>query len=637
MEIQAGLMLFYVFTYLPTTAKLNYYLFMISSGDFKNVLKEITRVPFSIHKILHMKSSRANPFVFNCLGLAAILIALQTGCTSDLKTATNAYDAGEFTKASEEMEKAAPEQLDAFSTDPIIKVEYARDLLWAGLEKAKIDQDEGHFKKSLKLYTYVHDKADFLRSIESFYAKNPFDTKNWDAGQFMQDAGQAVVGADQTDYVLQPYEMILINAYAMLDAMMLGQDAAPYAKRAVRLQEFERDDLKRAGYAVMQPNAKSIDLAVHKKEPSVSGFSTQTVFKDDKFSKARAELSSVIKSAQEVRAADPRVTLAYTLEWAAYVMARDFGAAETAVKMVRETSGASKLADRMQAVKAKDDFILVLVGAGKAPKRASFDIKLPIPFPGGMGYFRGVYPFLEFRTKYRPNQITITSQTGTETLEIIDSIDAIMARNFQRREPELWWVPTIRGILRTATAMAGQALAGSVGGSSGGYAKLGIALAGVIVAEAEQADLRIWSTLPGAHYAALVKRPADGVLDIEIGDGSTKNKVIANVKEGSSLVYIRALTPNMHTKAYVASLIPGSTKSRTSDSVLASKAPSVRASTPAVVVGQKSSSSAIVKNYNPAKFDEPAPSGQIPTTDAQGSAADPDPIEPPPFEPPPKP
>ena len=163
------------------------------------------------------------------------------------------------------------------------------------------------------------------------------------------------------------------------------------------------------------------------------------------------------------------------------------------------------------------------------------------------------------------------------------------------------------------------------------------ALLGFIVAEAEQADLRIWSTLPGAHYAALIKRPADGVLDIEISNGNTTDKIRTNVGQGSSLVYIRALTPSMHTKAYVASLIPGSTKSRTSDPVLGSKAPSAGASTPAVVVGKKSSSSVIVKSDNSAKFNEPAPSGQIPTADAQGSAADPDPIEPPPFEPPPKP
>ena len=580
-------------------------------------------------KFLHMKSRHTNHCSFAFAALAVIFIALQTGCTTDISTATDAYHLGQFTKASEEIEKSVPEPTDS-SSDSFMEVKYERDLLWAGLEKAKITQDDGSFEKSLKLFTKLHDKADFLRSIESFYAQNPFDMKNWDAGQFTKDIGQAIVGADQTDYVLQPYEMILINAYAMLDAMMLGKDAAPYAKRAVRLQELERDDLKRAGYEVVQPNAAQVDSVLRTKSAALAGFSIESVFGKDEFIKARAALSSVIRSAREARAADPRVTLACTLEWASYVIARDFGAAEAAVKLVRETSGASKLADRMQAIKTKDDFVLVLVGAGKAPIRDYFSVRIPIPIPNvATGYFRGVYPFLKFRTEHRPNQITITSQSGTDTLEIIDSIDAIMARNFQRREPELWWVPTIRGIIRTAASMTAQ-IADQDNKSIW-------ALLGFIVAEAEQADLRIWSTLPGAHYAALIKRPADGVLDIEISNGNTTDKIRTNVGQGSSLVYIRALTPSMHTKAYVASLIPGSTKSRTSDPVLGSKAPSAGASTPAVVVGKKSSSSVIVKSDNSAKFNEPAPSGQIPTADAQESAADPDPIEPPPFEPPPEP
>ena len=180
-------------------------------------------------KFLQMKSRRINPCSFAFLALAAIFIALQTGCTTDISTATNSYHLGQFTKASEEIEKSVPEPTDS-SSDSFMEVKYERDLLWAGLEKAKITQDDGSFEKSLKLFTKLHDKADFLRSIESFYAQNPFDMKNWDAGQFMQDAGQAVVGADQTDYVLQPYEMILINAYAMLDAIMEKDDAAPYAR-----------------------------------------------------------------------------------------------------------------------------------------------------------------------------------------------------------------------------------------------------------------------------------------------------------------------------------------------------------------------------------------------------------------------
>ena len=249
--------------------------------------------------------------------------------------------------------------------------------------------------------------------------------------------------------------------------------------------------------------------------------------------------------------------------------------------MVRETSGASKLADALQAVKAQDDFVLALVGAGRAPERDYFSVRIPIPIPNiATGYYRGVYPFLKFRTQNRPNQITIISQSGTNTLEVIDSIDAIMAKNFQRREVELWWIPTIRGIIRTAASMAAQATTNN-NDKNAGLVKLLIFVANVATAEAEQADLRVWSTLPGAHYAALVKRPTDGVLNIEIGDGSTKSKVSANVKEGSSMVYIRALTPNMHTKAYVASLMPKSSKESKADAATKTPAPVTAIQNPA--------------------------------------------------------
>ena len=210
-------------------------------------------------------------------------------------------------------------------------------------------------------------------------------------------------------------------------------------------------------------------------------------------------------------------------------------------------------------------------------------MRVPIPIPNvATGYFRGVYPFLKFRTQNRPNQITITSQAGTNTLEVIDSIDAIMARNFQRREVELWWIPTIRGIIRTAASMAAQAAMNN-NDKNNGLGKLLVLAVNVAGAEAEQADLRVWSTLPGAHYAALVKRPADGVLNIEIGDGSNKSKVTANVKEGSSMVYIRALTPNMHTKAYVASLMPKSSKESKADAAPKTPEPATAIPKPAAV------------------------------------------------------
>ena len=514
-----------------------------------------------------------SPFTILCLFFYAIgcsaLLVLQTACTTNLKTSTDAYHAGDFAKANVEIEKSAPDNTEAkVGTDPPIKVKYDRDLFWAGLEKAKINQDDGKFKKSFDLYIKLYERAYKLALKESWFAKNPADMKNWDANQFMQDAGQAVLGADQTDYIVQPYEMILINSYAMLDAMLLDKEGKDFSKSkaltkgTIQWQELTRDDLK-LSKVNSQPDSDKVDSALRAKAPQLSGFNIASVFGADGFSKAKAALSESIQAAG--KNGDPRVTLGSVLEWATFVQDQNFAAAEGAALEIGNTSAAVNLSKEAGNFTKKGDFVLVLVGAGRAPERDSFKVRVPIPIPNiATGYFVGVYPFLKFRTQNRPNQITITSQAGTNTLEVIDSIDAIMAKNFQRREIELWWIPTIRGIIRTAASMAAQATTNN-NDKNAGLVKLLMFAANVAVAEAEQADLRVWSTLPGAHYAALIKRPADGVLNIEIGDGSTKGNVTANVKEGSSLVYIRALTPNMKTNAYVASLIPKSREESKAD------------------------------------------------------------------------
>ena len=532
-----------------------------------------------------------SPFTILCLFFYAIgcsaLLVLQTACTTNLKTSTDAYHAGDFAKANVEIEKSAPDNTEAkVGTDPPIKVKYDRDLFWAGLEKAKINQDDGKFKKSFDLYIKLYERAYKLALKESWFAKNPADMKNWDANQFMQDAGQAVLGADQTDYIVQPYEMILINSYAMLDAMLLDKEGKDFSKSkaltkgTIQWQELTRDDLK-LSKVNSQPDSDKVDSALRAKAPQLSGFNIASVFGADGFSKAKAALSESIQAAG--KNGDPRVTLGSVLEWATFVQDQNFAAAEGAALEIGNTSAAVNLSKEAGNFTKKGDFVLVLVGAGRAPERDFFSVRIPIPIPNiATGYYRGVYPFLKFRTQNRPNQITITSQAGTNTLEVIDSIDAIMAKNFQRREIELWWIPTIRGIIRTAASMAAQA-AMNKNDKNDGWGKLIALAANVAVAEAEQADLRVWSTLPGAHYAALVKRPTDGVLNIEIGDGSTKSKVSANVKEGSSLVYIRALTPNMKTNAYVASLIPKSREESKADAAPKTPEPATAIPKPAAV------------------------------------------------------
>jgi len=94
-----------------------------------------------------------SPFAILCLffyaAFWAALLVLQTACTTNLKTSTDAYHAGDFKLANEEIEKLVPDNTEAqASTDPPIKVQYDRDLLWACLEKQRLIRMMGSLKKA---------------------------------------------------------------------------------------------------------------------------------------------------------------------------------------------------------------------------------------------------------------------------------------------------------------------------------------------------------------------------------------------------------------------------------------------------------------------------------------------------------
>lgn len=499
------------------------------------------------------------------LPASLLLCMVAAGCTTHMEDAVNPYHDGQFDLAAAQVEKVAP-SVAADGRLKGLEVEHKKDRLWAGLEKAKILQDQGSFAASLDLYTWVDAEAADLRKIESWYAQNPANPASWDAGQFLQDIGQTVVGADQTDYLLQPYEMILANSYMTLDALMTRRPAESCALSTIQLQEWEQRDLELAGEEVAQPDLAKLDTQLAGKADSgvPQGFSFQKAFQEtpsgstrDGFGPSKAALSEAIARAKATHCNDPRVAFGYLMSWAAYVNAGSTPKASAVREFFQSTCGASRLAGQMKAHESakSQDFVLVVLGSGKAPDRDYFSVRIPIPIPNvGIGYYRGVYPFLRFRTDGRPRQFAVTAAGNRVQAEQIDSIDAIAARNFQRRELELWLIPTLRGVIRTAASMAGQKV---LKDNDQGLAALGVAVAGLVVAEAEQADLRIWRTLPAEHHAVLVPRPADGKLRIDFDDGTTAGSIDTQVEPGTSLVYARVITPTRHTAAFCAPLRSG--------------------------------------------------------------------------------
>ena len=484
-----------------------------------------------------------NPFRLAMNSLVVLGIAI-SGCTTKFNTATDAHNIGDFEKAASNADSLAP-MVKSGGTDRL-NVQYERDEMWIGLEKAKILADAKRTKESIDVFSFVDNRAMLLSDAESWYAKHPFDMKNWDAKQFIGDASQSVMGADQIPYVVQPYELILVNAYRSLYLLLDGQDGAKQvATRGVELQQFEKEDLKHAGYDDMTAPIAQMDGAL---KTSMNGnatdFSFAGIFSLGDFTGAKERMNATITAAREVGAANPSVPFATVVEWAAFmtgVNSRE--EANAAAKSVGESSGARSLSEKMLSFGDwHQDFVLVLIDSGRGPVRGSFDVKFPIVIPKvGSTFFRAVYPVLKFRVADRPSDIKVGGAGVMDTASILDSIDAIAARNFQRRENELWWIPTYRAVFRAVATIVAQATQKEEDKTS----KALIGLFGAIVAAAEQPDLRARSTLPASQYAAIVPRPADGVVKVELKSPSSSGTFEVKVGPGSSIVYVRALTPKI--------------------------------------------------------------------------------------------
>lgn len=491
---------------------------------------------------------------------AAAAVALASalagsGCTTKTAKMTDRYDAGDFVAAAIAGDETLAMLRDGDGVVVGIGAKYERDRLWAGLEKAKILQDAARFRDSLDMYTWVYAEQDWLAELESNYAENPLNPANWNAGQFLGDVGQTVVGADQTDYIVQPYEAILTASYASLVAMMLDEPrAADFARQSTTLQGQWRENLGLDLVGVRDEPSRSIDSGLASRNPQLSGFSIASILNLDQFGKARSEMRQVVEAARRAGAASPFLPAASLVNWAAFVKNERYSDAITAVEGFKAFSGDAALADGLRAAMdapAAPDKVLVFVGAGRGPIRDSFSVRVPVPIPTvGTGYFRGVYPVLKFRDgPTRPSRV---AAAGTP-LSVVGSIDAVAAQDFSRREPSLWWLPTFRGVLRTAASIATQAATGT----SDSWIGLAIAGANVAVAEAEQPDLRMWTSLPAVFFAALVDRPESGVLEISIESANGSNSVRLTVPKGLSMAYVRSLEPRL-TVAHATSIRSGS-------------------------------------------------------------------------------
>lgn len=485
-----------------------------------------------------------------------LLVSALAGCTAKFQPAIDHFETGNCDQAKSTAHELAPTKLVP-DRGAVADSQYDRDDLWVTLEKSRLLSCCGDMDESMSLLYFVKGESEFYRDIESRYKTNPLDIGSWDASQFANDAGQAVLGADQLPYEVQPFEMILCNAYGALNCLLIDEPgAAEFSTAAGQLQDDEGKDLAALGYLDNMPSpAGKIDGVVRAALPpnSSSNYSTNMVFSAGDFSRAKSELASAIDAGRAAGAADPRIAFASAVAWASYFRDGKRPSQEEAIRGIEIMARAPQLTASMRRIYDGDesDFVLVLVDAGRGPKRNFFTVTFPIIIPNvGSAYFRAVYPVLQFRPQDRPTTIQVKGEGDALTAELLSSVDAIAARDFRRREAALWWTPTIRAAIRVIGAIVAQA----ADRDKEGWGAI-VAITTAVMAAAEQPDLRNWSTLPGSQYGVIVKRPPHGMVHVRlIGDSGT-NTVSVGVPEGSSIIHVCAQTPQ-NVKTQTGSLAP---------------------------------------------------------------------------------
>ena len=449
------------------------------------------------------------------LALAASTLLAANGCTTNLKAATAAHSEGDFRRAADEIKSIKP-------TD--------RDYVWYLLERGKMEQDAGEWDAAIASYETAKETVE---SVDEQEARGSIEGAS-------QSAQSLVAGDNLADYRILRFERVLLHANLALVLMLKGdyRGAAVECRNVVDYQEQIKQEvgLDDAGLSV-----ESADEAIMSKVPrgASSDFTAGSVFENRRVKAENKEINAVLRRDSRLGAIDERVPWGHVVSWTAFMASGDrVEARGTAAELDSLMSGSAFNA-RVQALTNAHELgehVVVLVDAGLGVIREEFTVTIPIPIPTvGVTSFVAPFPKLVFRTDGRPRSILVNPGGAQTKADLVDSIDGLFASDFDRHKLDIYLPPIIRGASRAIASGIAQAQTDNT------LAKLAIAGGTFAWGSVEEADLRTWSALPAAQYAAIVPRPRSGVLLVQTKGGGESRTYRVPVPSGPSLVYLRAV------------------------------------------------------------------------------------------------
>lgn len=349
----------------------------------------------------------------------------------------------------------------------------------------------------------------------------------------------AAVLTNQTiiTYTGRPYDRIMCTTYQALNHLAQGNlDAAGVSLR--RAYEWQRD--------AAEKYSKEIEALEQKATEASSGenYDSKAALED---AGVKGGLDSAYGPLRDMQGyaefAVPYSTylqaLQFQLTGRPEALAQATVAFRRAAGMLAEADRAyaeedARLAEAASAGGAIPPTVYVLVETGMGPWLDEFRLDIPL-FIRGLPYVGAAFPVLKFKEGAASGFTARAGGAGYPS-SVLTDMDRVVAGDFNRRLPAIITMTIVSSATKAiATYFAQQAVY-----QQNPDAAWVVAIAGAIYqVGTNNADLRIWLTLPKQVLYARFPAPADGTVEIELGDGQRIGPISAE-SSGATIVHVRS-------------------------------------------------------------------------------------------------
>ena len=448
--------------------------------------------------------------------LALTALALSAGACSHqdrMKTIVRSYESGNYAVATKEVEPLLADRRDSEKDRTLYELEAGAVYMAAGdLVKAGASLDAA----DERMWEYLDDAPEVRVSEQA-----------------------VAILSNQTiiNYFGRPHDRIMCSTYKGLNSLLAGdlENAGISFRRA---QEWQKDAYDKNASEIAELEKKSDEAAQSK------GYDAKRAMEDPR---TKVGFDSAYGPLRELTGyGDFEIPYSTFLRGLRFQLNGGASELEQATVCFRRVAGMLPEADRAtvlaqaQATEAAmtgtavPPTVHVVLESGMAPWLDELRIDIPL-FLQKTPYFGAAFPLLKFKDG-APAGMRLRAGGQESPAVLLTDMDRVVAEDFNRRLPAIITMTLVSSATKAIATYIAQEAASQQGSTAGLVASI---TGGIYQASTNSADLRTWLTLPKHVYYAHCPAPADGVIEIELGDGQRIGPIEVE-SSGATIVHVRA-------------------------------------------------------------------------------------------------